>query len=72
MSQLKSWIREEIGKPNLADDAILVRRLPEGGIRIQLLDGACCRPFLDIPKPAEEITREDIRQGRHKLLHHHA
>ena len=70
--QIKSWIREEIGKPNLADDAILLTRLPGKGIRIQLLDGNCCRPVLDIPKALEEIKREDIRQGRNKLLHQHA
>lgn len=70
--QIKSWIREEIGKPNLADDAILLTRLPDKGIRIQLLDGNCCRPVLDIPKALEEIKREDIHQGRHKLLHQHA
>jgi len=70
--ELKSWIREETGNTRLADDSILVTRLPGKGIRIQLLDGNCCRPVLDIPKALEEIKREDIRQGRHKLLHQHA
>lgn len=71
MSQLKSWVREEIGKPHLADDAILLTRIPSGGIRIQLLDGFCCRPALDIPKAIHEISREDIREGRTKLMHQH-
>jgi hypothetical protein len=72
VNELKVWIREETGKPKLSDDAILVRRLPGGGIRIQLLDAVCCRPVLDIPKPLAEISREDIREGRKKLLHAHA
>jgi hypothetical protein len=69
-NNLKSWIREESGKPNLADDAILVSRIP-GGTRIQLLDGSCCRPVLDIPKAHSEINRDDIREGRNKLRHSH-
>lgn len=68
---LKTWIREETGNSRLSDDAILVSRLPGKGIRIQLLDGQCCRPVLEIAKPLEEINREDIQKGRHKLLHAH-
>lgn len=72
MSQLKTWIREETGNSRLSDDAILVRRLSGGGIRIQLLDAVCCKPVLDIHKPLAEISREDIREGKQKLLHPHA
>jgi hypothetical protein len=69
---IKDWIREETGKPGLSDASILISKTPAGTIRIVLLDGICCRPSIEFSKPLQEISREDIQQQRHKLLHHHA
>ena len=68
---IKDWIRNETGKPGLSDDAILISRLPGGGTRIVLLDGACCRPSLEISKAPQDISAEDIRSRRAHLLHQH-
>ena len=69
---LKDWIRTETGKPGLSDEAILITKTTSGGIRIVLLDGQCCRPSLEIQKELKDITLEDIRKEKNKLLHQHA
>lgn len=69
---LKDWIRSETGKSGLSDEAILITKTAGGGIRIVLLDGQCCRPSLEIHKELKDITEEDIRKEKSKLLHQHA
>jgi hypothetical protein len=69
---IKDWVRELSGKPNLADEAILLMKTPENGIRIILLDSVCCRPSIEIKKQLKDITKEDIQHHQEKFLHHHA
>ena len=69
---IKDWVRELSGKPNLADEAILLMKTPANGIRIILLDSVCCRPSIEINKKLKDITKEDIQYLQELLLHHHA
>lgn len=71
-SGIKDWIRTETGKPSLKNESILITKTTSGGIRIVLLDGQCCRPSLEIHKELKDITEEDIRKEKSRLLHQHA
>jgi hypothetical protein len=69
--EVKAWIKEVSGKPDLKDDAILIQSTGSKGTRITLLDKSCCQPSFQLQKSFGEICKADIEAGKTAFEHKH-